>query len=68
MKTPIIQKIHHKVLFGNVQGENRGLNNLIDPPITLIDNYYWIRDDTKKSDLILERIKEENVYDMLMRS
>lgn len=62
MKTPIIQKIPHKVIFGHVPEENRGSNNLMDPPITIMDNYYWIRDDTKKSNLILERIKEENDY------
>jgi protease II len=62
MKTPVIEKIPHNVLFGNVQGVNRGSANLMDPPVTLIDNYNWIRDDTKQSDLILKRIQEENDY------
>ncbi len=62
MKTPIIEKIPQNVLFGKVQDENRGSGELMDPPISLTDNYYWIRDDTKQSDKILKRIEEENNY------
>ncbi len=64
MQTPIIEKIPKQVLFGKVLNENRGPDEklLMDPPISLSDNYYWIRDDTKQSDRILKRIEEENNY------
>ncbi len=62
METPIVKKIPHQVYFGKVLNENRGTGELMDPPISMIDNYYWIRDDTKQSEDILKRIEEENNY------
>ncbi len=62
IESPIVEKIPYQVYFGKVLNENRGTGELMDSPISLNDNYYWIRDDTKQSERILKRIKEENDY------
>ena len=64
MNAPIIEKISSKRKFGLVEGELKGndLSKLMNPPIELEDNYNWIRDDKKKSELVLSHIKKENEY------
>ena len=58
---PKAKKINHDVIFGKVDGENRGsdpmTNNIIKN-----DEYYWLRDDTRKNEDILDYIKSENNY------
>jgi hypothetical protein len=48
--------------FGYVEGEFRGSNNdkLLNPPIEQIDNYHWLRDDTRTSIEVLDCIKQQN--------
>jgi hypothetical protein len=48
---PRAKKRPKKVWFGNVEGEKRGTDPdaLIDPPINLLDDYFWLRDDSRKS-------------------
>ena len=50
--------------FGYVEGEFRGSNNdkLLNPPIEHIDNYHWLRDDTRTSIEVLDCIKQQNEY------
>ena len=57
-KKPFITK------FGNVDNELRGYDKekLINPPIEILDNYYWLRDDNRKNIEVLELIKDENRY------
>ena len=64
MNPPTVEKICSKRKFGLVEGELRGneLSKLMNPPIELEDNYNWIRDDTRKSELVLSHIKKENEY------
>lgn len=64
MSSPTIEKVSFKRKFGLVEGELRGNEptKLINPPIELEDNYNWIRDDTRKSELVLSHIKKENEY------
>jgi len=61
---PITNKIPYTSKFGNVEGEFRGSNidKLMNPPIEIIDNYSWIRDDTRKNKKVLEHIDYENLY------
>ena len=61
---PITNKIPYTAKFGNVEGEFRGsnINKLMNPPIEIVDNYNWIRDDTRKNKKVLEHINNENLY------
>jgi len=58
VKKPFITK------FGNVKNELRGYekDKLINPPIEVLDNYYWLRDDNRRDIEVLELIKDENRY------
>ena len=58
---PIALKKPYKVPFGAVEGENRGSNPFKD--IRYIeDPWFWLRDDTRKNEEILDHIKKENDY------
>eukprot|EP01040_Poterioochromonas_malhamensis_P010499 gene10499-11429_t len=52
------------VKFGNVEGEFRGSNpeKLINPPLEVTDNYFWLRDDKRENPDVLAHIKQENEY------
>ena len=58
------QRVAHQVKFGLVNGENRGGNKelLFDPPVVREDPYYWLRDDTRKSEKVIDYLKEENDF------
>ena len=58
---PIAKKVDYLVKFGKVEGENRG-KNPINPPIEKIDPYYWMRDDSRTNQEILDHLKLENEY------
>jgi len=64
MNPPTVEKISYKRKFGLVEGELRGneLSKLMNPAIELEDNYNWIRDETKKSEIVLSHIQKENEY------
>lgn len=63
IKPSTIEKRPFEVVFGNVKDEYRGpKEKLIDPPISLIDNYYWLRNDKRDSQEILDIIETENKY------
>ena len=47
MKPPVTKKIKKKLI---THGDER------------IDNYYWLRDDSRKSKEVLNYLKEENRY------
>lgn len=34
----------------------------MDPPVTLVDDYYWLRDDTRSSEEVLQLLHSENAY------
>ena len=57
-------RVPHQVKFGLVEGENRGSvkGALFDPPITRSDPYFWLRDDDRKSEKVIEYLKQENEY------
>jgi oligopeptidase B len=50
------------VWFGDVPGPIRGDKNLINPPITKIDNYYYLRDDKRDKENVKEIVRNENAY------
>jgi oligopeptidase B len=62
LEAPIAEKIQFNVKFGKILGENRGSGNLMDPVLEQNDNYYWMRDDTRQNQKLLEHIKKENDY------
>lgn len=71
---PVAEKIPHVVKFGNVTDDGRDLekfprflgdpkrNTLIDPPIEIIDPYFWFRDDDRSDPKVLALLEAENEY------
>lgn len=58
------KKIPHSVYFGvnpNDPSEFRG-KDAMDPPIVLNDDYFWLRDDKRENEQVLEYLKSENEY------
>lgn len=59
----IIEQRPHSVQFGNVGDRDRGqVDKLINPPISLNDDYFWLRNDKRDSEEILNIIANENKY------
>ena len=57
-----IEKRPHNVSFGKVEGEFRGLDNLMDPPIIHNDDYHWLRDDKRERQDVKNVIDRENQH------
>ena len=67
---PNIEKHYHVTKFGRIENELRGYNEekLINPPIKLLDKYYWLRDDSRTNKKVLAAIEKENQYtDSIMK-
>ena len=60
MQYPEIKKKQSNQLFGNA-GKDRG-QELINPPLVLEDDYYWLRDDKRKDEEILSILNNENKF------
>ena len=58
---PVARRVPHTVSFGRVAGENRGTSPM-EPAIELNDDFFWIRDDTRKNEKVLGLLREENAY------
>ena len=58
---PVAKKRRKLVPFGKVDGEDRGAG-LMDPPLMMEDDYYWLRSDTRDDPEVLDYLKEENTY------
>lgn len=58
---PVAVRKDHVVLFGKVEGEDRGPNPM-DPPRRRIDPYFWMRDDARKDPAVLEHLQKEKAY------
>ena len=58
---PIAEQRPHKVAIGAVPGETRG-----DAPFKTLryrdDPWFWLRDDTRKSEEVLDHLRKENAY------
>ena len=61
LRPPVAKRVPHTVTFGTVPGENRGKNPM-EPPLTREDDLFWLRDDTRKNEEILDLLREENAY------
>ncbi|GAB5362290.1 hypothetical protein AAMO2058_000784500, partial [Amorphochlora amoebiformis] len=62
---PIPKKVPHEILFGAVSGEEKergGPKELIVPPKTIKDPYFWIRDDDRKRKDVISHLEAENAY------
>lgn len=62
---PVPRKRPHNVLFGRVRSDNqfRGQEDqLIDPPLSHNDDYFWLRDDSRTNTEVLDIVKRENAY------
>lgn len=51
----------HKVLFGKVDGQNRGASPM-DPPVERDDDLFWLRDDERKDPEIIRHLEAENEH------
>jgi protease II len=61
---PIAKKVPTKIYIGKnplKPNEFRG-NNIMDPPIERLDDYQWLRDETRKNTEVLNHLKAENNY------
>ena len=58
---PVARRVPYTVRFGKVAGENRGPNPM-DPPLEVVDDLFWMRDDTRKDEEILQHLRDENDY------
>lgn len=58
------KKISQEVYFGNVENEFRGTDKskLMNPPMVQKDDYFWMRDDNRTNEEVLNVVKEENEY------
>ena len=58
---PIAERRPHDVIFGAVEGENRG-GKPFAAQRTRNDDWFWLRDDDRKDDKVLEHLRLENEY------
>lgn len=61
LDAPIAVQKPHKVAFGKVDGENRG-DNPFFPLRYRDDPWFWLRDDTRKNEEVLDHLRKENAY------
>jgi oligopeptidase B len=58
-----IEKSEHCVHFGKTPaniGSKFDESKYMDPPITTIDEYYWLRDDSRTNEKVLNMLNSEN--------
>ena len=58
---PIAEKVNHDVIFGAVDGENRGLKPFPQQR-TRNDPFFWLRSDDRKDEKVLAHLRMENAY------
>ncbi len=64
IQPPVAKKVDKTIYFGkNVEktDEYRGKNPM-DPPLTKVDPYYWMRDDERSNPEVLAHLEAENKY------
>lgn len=61
---PVAVREPTRVLFGRVEGENRGADAsaLMSPPRVIEDEYFWMRDDERKDPRVIKHLELENEY------
>ncbi|CAK5222376.1 unnamed protein product [Aphanomyces euteiches] len=58
---PVLPKRPRMVPFGKVPGQNRG-DQPMEPIIYLEDPYFYVRDDKRKNEEVLDHLRAENAY------
>ena len=58
---PNARREPHVVRFGVVENEERGANAM-NPPKELVDDLFWLRDDERRREDVLEHLEKENAY------
>ncbi|RNF01285.1 oligopeptidase b [Trypanosoma rangeli] len=58
---PIAAFKDHEVVFGHVDGEDRGKNAMY-PPLRRNDPLFWLRDDARKDSAVIAHLKLEQAY------
>lgn len=64
VRPPVARRVPHTVYFGvnpEAANENRGTNPM-NPPVTMTDELYWIRDNERKNPEVLSLLNAENAY------
>ncbi|DBA01760.1 TPA: hypothetical protein N0F65_010170 [Lagenidium giganteum] len=61
VKPPVLEKRPKMVPFGAVPNQNRG-GDPMQPILYLEDPYFYVRDDTRKNEEMLEHLRQENKY------
>ena len=63
---PVARREPHSVSLGNVEHSElvRGndASKLMNPPLTVVDDLYWLRDDSRSNPEVLAHLNEENAY------
>lgn len=60
---PIAPKKPHTVVFGKQEGAEIGdIEIAMDPPVERNDDYFWLRDDSRKSKEVLQHLRAENAF------
>ena len=58
---PIALPKDHKVLFGRVEGQNRG-ENAMSPTLERNDDLFWLRDDERADPTVMAHLRVENEF------
>jgi oligopeptidase B len=61
LSPPVAELRPHDVKYGAVDGEDRG-DGAFSPPIVVNDPWFWLRDDERKAEPVLEHLRAENAY------
>ena len=63
-KGPVALSCPHVIKFGLTDETRSKCNNerLINPPIARVDDLYWLRDDSRSNEAILNHLREENKF------
>ncbi|KAL3662449.1 hypothetical protein V7S43_012307 [Phytophthora oleae] len=61
VRPPVLEKRPKMVPFGAVEDQNRGPNPM-KPILYLEDPYFYVRDDSRKNEEVLEHLRKENEY------
>lgn len=61
---PTADEIPHHVFFGkgHVPEDNLSPEDLMNPPVSREDPYFWLRDDSRESPKVLDYLRAENAY------
>ena len=56
------KKIPHEIKFGYIGDEEDRGENPMNPPRVRVDQYHWLRDETRKNQDVLDYLNSENKY------